>query len=81
MVRRALSLLIDRGALQPILDGAGYPVASSVLTPTTEGYRDCSTELAHDPSTARRLLAAAGVQQLSFEVVFNSTFSPSTPQY
>lgn len=75
-VRRALSLLIDRGALQPILDGAGYPVASSVLTPTTEGYRDCSTELAHDPSTARRLLAAAGVQQLSFEVVFNSTFSP-----
>lgn len=75
-VRRALSLLIDRPALQPTLNGAGYTVASSVLTPATEGYRDCSAELAHDPATARRLLAAAGAQRLSFEVVFNSTFSP-----
>lgn len=75
-VRRALTLLIDRAALQPILDGAGYPVASSVLTPATEGYRDCSAELAHDPAAAHRLLAAAGAQRLSFEVVFNSTFSP-----
>ncbi|CRZ14607.1 ABC transporter substrate-binding protein [Mycolicibacterium neworleansense] len=75
-VRRALSLLIDRSALQPILDTDGYPVASSVLTPTTAGYRDCSAELAHDPVTARRLLIAAGVQRLSVEVVFNSTFSP-----
>ncbi|OLP03056.1 hypothetical protein BVU76_06565 [Mycolicibacterium porcinum] len=75
-VRRALSLLIDRPALQPTLDGAGYTVASSVLTPATEGYRDCAAELAHDPATARRLLAAAGAERISFEVVFNSTFSP-----
>ncbi|TGB42280.1 hypothetical protein EJD98_12150 [Mycolicibacterium peregrinum] len=75
-VRRALSLLINRSALRPILDGHGYSVASSVLTPTTEGYRDCSAELAYDPVTARRLLATAGAQRFSLEVVFNSTFSP-----
>lgn len=75
-VRRALSLLIDRQALRPILELDGYGVASSVLTPTTEGYRDCSADLAYDPGTAHRLLAAAGARQLTFEVVFNSTFSP-----
>lgn len=75
-VRRALSLLIDRPALQPILDTPGYTVASSVLTPTTAGYRDCSTELAYDPALAHRLLSAAGAQRLSLEVVFNSSFSP-----
>lgn len=75
-VRRALSLLINRSALRPILDGHGYSVASSVLTPTTDGYRDCSAELAYDPVTARRLLATADAQRLSLDVVFNSTFSP-----
>lgn len=75
-VRRALTLLIDRRALQPVLDTHGYTVASSVLTPTTDGYRDFSPELAYDPQTAHRLLDTAGAQKLSFEVVFNSTFSP-----
>ncbi|MFV8052281.1 ABC transporter substrate-binding protein [Mycobacterium sp. 48b] len=75
-VRRALSLLIDRQALRPILAADWYGLASSVLTPTTVGYQDCSAELAFDPATAHRLLAAAGAQGLSFEVVFNSTFSP-----
>ncbi|NKZ09769.1 hypothetical protein HGA11_02175 [Mycolicibacterium septicum DSM 44393] len=75
-IRRALSLLIDRQALRPILDVDGYGVASSVLTPTTDGYRDCSADLGHDPATAHRLLTAADVRRLSFEVVFNSTFSP-----
>lgn len=75
-IRRALSLLIDRPALKPILDDHGYTVASSVLTPTTDCYRDCSAELAYDPHTAHRLLDAAGGRRLSFEVVFNSTFSP-----
>ncbi len=75
-IRRALSLLIDRQALRPILDAAGYTVASSVLTPTADCYRDCSAELAYDPATAHRLLATTGAQRLSFDVVFNSTFSP-----
>ncbi len=75
-VRRALSLLIDRRTLAPVLEPGGYTVATSVLTPSTAGYRDCSTDLAYDPGTAHRLLDAAGARQLSFEVVFNSTFSP-----
>ncbi len=75
-VRRALSLLIDRRALQPILDADGYAAATSVLTPSTLYYRDCSAELAHDPGAAHRLLETTGVQRLSFEVLFNSTFSP-----
>lgn len=75
-VRRALSLLIDRERLRPILDSCGYTVASSVLTPTAMHYLDCSPQLGHDPTTARRLLDAAGADGLRLEVVFNSSFSP-----
>lgn len=75
-VRRALSMLIDRERLRPILDSCGYTVASSVLTPTTMHYLDCSTQLRHDPATAQRLLEAAGADGLRLDVVFNSSFSP-----
>jgi peptide/nickel transport system substrate-binding protein len=75
-IRRALSLLIDRERLRPILESCGYAVASSVLTPTAMHYLDCSPQLRHDPSTARRLLDAAEADGLRFEVVFNSSFSP-----
>lgn len=74
--RRALSMLIDRERLRPILDSCGYTVASSVLTPTAMHYLDCSAQLHHDPATARRLLTAAGADGLRLEVVFNSSFSP-----
>lgn len=72
-IRRALSLLIDRPRLQPLLDPSGYSVATSVLTPPTLDYRDCTAELTYDPATAHRLLDG---RRLRFEVVFNSTFSP-----
>lgn len=76
-IRRALSLLIDHTRLQPILAKAGYTTATSVLTPTTLYHRDLSTELTYDPARARRLLDAAGAgPALTFEVLFNSTFSP-----
>ncbi|ORA39369.1 ABC transporter substrate-binding protein [Mycobacterium aquaticum] len=76
-IRRALSLLIDHTRLQPILAKAGYTVATSVLAPNTRYHRDLSTELAYDPHRARRLLHAAGAGPgLTFEVLFNSTFSP-----
>lgn len=75
-IRRALSLLVDRERLRPILASCGYTVAGSVLTPTTLHYLDCSAQLAHDPVAARRLLDAAGADGLRFEVVFNSSFSP-----
>ncbi|RUP26963.1 MAG: hypothetical protein EKK51_28520 [Mycolicibacterium sp.] len=75
-IRRALSLLIDREQLRPILQSCGYTVANSVLTPTALHHLDCSAQLRHDPATARRLLEAAGAEGLRFEVVFNSSFSP-----
>lgn len=75
-IRRALSLLIDRERLRPILQSCGYTVANSVLTPTALHHLDCSAQLRHDPATARRLLEAAGAEGLRFEVVFNSSFSP-----
>lgn len=76
-IRRALSLLIDHTRLQPILAKVGYTTATSVLTPTTRYHRDLSTELAYDPARARHLLDAAGADPgLTFEVLFNSTFSP-----
>lgn len=75
-IRRALSLLIDRERLRPILQSCGYTVASSVLTPTARHHLDCSAQLRHDTATARRLLDVAGADGLRFEVVFNSSFSP-----
>lgn len=75
-IRRALSLLIDRERLRPILQSCGYTVANSVLTPTALHHLDRSAQLRHDPATARRLLEAAGAEGLQFEVVFNSSFSP-----
>jgi len=75
-VRRALSLLIDRERLSPILQSCGYTVANSVLTPTALYHLDCSAQLQRDAATARRLLDAAGADALRFEVVFNSSFSP-----
>ncbi|ART72812.1 hypothetical protein BTO20_33445 [Mycobacterium dioxanotrophicus] len=76
-IRRALSLLIDHTRLQPILAQAGYTSATSVLAPTTRYHRDLSTELTYDPVRAHRLLDAAGAGPgLTFEVLFNSTFSP-----
>ncbi|OBC17398.1 hypothetical protein A5784_23630 [Mycobacterium sp. 852013-50091_SCH5140682] len=76
-IRRALSLLIDHSRLQPILAKVGYPTATSVLAPTTLYHRDLSSELTYAPARARRLLHAAGATpNLTFEVLFNSTFSP-----
>lgn len=76
-IRRALSLLTDHTRLQPILAKVGYPTATSALAPTTLYHRDVSAELTHDPVLARRLLNAAGpTRGLTFEVLFNSTFSP-----
>jgi len=75
-IRRALSLLVDRERLRPILESCGYTMASSVLTPTALHHRDCSAQLRHDPATGRRLLDAAGADGLRFEAVFNSSFSP-----
>ena len=76
-IRRALSLLIDHTRLQPILAKVGYTTATSVLAPTTLYHRDLGAELVYDPVRARRLLTAAGaVEGLTFEVLFNSTFSP-----
>ncbi|UCZ58857.1 ABC transporter substrate-binding protein [Mycolicibacterium phocaicum] len=75
-IRRALSLLIDRERLRPILQSCGYAVASSVLTPTAQHHLDCSAQLRRDTATARRLLDSAGADALRFEVVFNSSFSP-----
>ncbi|MFL0290200.1 ABC transporter substrate-binding protein [Mycobacterium sp. SMC-18] len=75
-IRRALSLLIDRERLRPILQTCGYTVAGSVLTPTALHYLDCSDQLRHEPAAAHRLLDAAAADGLRFEVVFNSSFSP-----
>ena len=75
-IRCALSLLVDRERLRPILASCGYTAAGSVLTPAALHHLDCSARLRHDPSTARRLLDAAEADGLRFEVVFNSSFSP-----
>lgn len=59
LVRRALSLAIDREAIsRSVLDGV-WPAAPSYTPPDCGGYT-ARTKVAHDPAAARRLLAEAG---------------------
>jgi oligopeptide transport system substrate-binding protein len=58
-VRRALSLSIDRKAIVDNLLGAGQLPAAGFVPPNMPGYGSTAT-LAHDPATARALLAEAG---------------------
>jgi peptide/nickel transport system substrate-binding protein/oligopeptide transport system substrate-binding protein len=60
-LRRAISLAIDRGAINKALFGGAYAPADSFLPPLTPGGSPQSCEFcAFEPAKARQLLAAAG---------------------
>jgi peptide/nickel transport system substrate-binding protein len=60
LVRRALLLAIDRGAISAKLFGGKFPVADSWLSPLQPNHIDDVAKYPFDPSRARRLLAEAG---------------------
>ncbi len=66
-VRQALSLAINREEiLNNIMGGAGK-VASGWLCPSTPGWDADAPDLAYDPAEAEKLLAEAGVSNLTLK--------------
>lgn len=60
-LRQAISLAIDRAAINKALFGGVYGIADSFLPPTTPGGDPHSCRYCHyDPARAKRLLAQAG---------------------
>ncbi|OAT67010.1 hypothetical protein AWB85_15475 [Mycobacteroides immunogenum] len=87
-IRYALQRITDRRSLAEIALREGHQEATSVLTPPTWGYTQLAEEIAPNPHLAHTLLSQSGYERgtdgiyssdeygrLSFEVVFNSTFS------
>jgi len=66
-VRRALNMAVDRQAIiDALLGGFGQPM-THLFVPGDRGYDSSIPEYAHDPDTARQLLADAGFAD-GFEV-------------
>lgn len=72
-VRQALHYAIDTDKLiKTALQGYGT-AATSYLDQGNAGYQRAATVYGHDPAKAKRLLAAAGATNLSFELVTTDT--------
>ena len=67
-VRRALSLAIDRAALVKDALGGEAEIANQLVSPEVFGYAQALEPLAHDPATARALLAEAGATGTRLEL-------------
>jgi len=67
-VRRALSLAIDRAALVKDALGGEAEIANQLVSPEVFGYSQALEPLAHDPATARALLAEAGATGTRLEL-------------
>ncbi|MEW2162112.1 ABC transporter substrate-binding protein [Streptomyces sp. NPDC007084] len=59
-VRRAVGLAVDRAQIAKAVFPTGTRAATSVLSRTTPGYTDLSTDLGHDTTKAKSLLSQAG---------------------
>ncbi|WP_261574446.1 ABC transporter substrate-binding protein [Frankia gtarii] len=59
-VRLAIQKAINRADIVSTLYSPHYKPATSVLSSTTPGYTDFSSQLTYDPITAKRLLDSAG---------------------
>ena len=72
-VRQALHYAIDtQKVIGTALQGFGV-AATSYLDQGNPGYQQAATTYSHDPEKAKRLLAEAGVSNLSFELVTTDT--------
>lgn len=72
-VRQALHYAIDRDkVIKNALAGFGAP-ATSYLDKGNASYQEASSVYTYDPEKAKSLLAAAGVSNLSFELVTTNT--------
>ncbi|ADO42712.1 TIGR04028 family ABC transporter substrate-binding protein [Ketogulonicigenium vulgare] len=85
-VRRALTLATDRREIVDTLYSANYPLATSVIASTAQGYIDLSDQLEYNQEEAIALLEAAGWhlnangRREKDGVVFELTAYESLPQ-
>ena len=67
-VRKALNMAIDKQAiLDAVFQGAGK-IAKNPIPPTIWSYNDAVEDDPHDPEKAKRMLADAGVENLSMKI-------------
>lgn len=72
-VRKALSMAIDRNEMnQAVLGGAGQP-AYQFYPPGTAGHVPALEKDPYDPEGAKRLLAEAGVPDLTFNMIITGS--------
>lgn len=67
-VRKALNMAIDKqGILDVVFQGSGQ-IAKNPIPPTMWSYNDAIVDDAYDPETAKKMLADAGVADLSMKI-------------
>lgn len=78
-VRRAVGLAIDKAALADNVFGGAASPAASVLPPSAWGYSGPVTASPANVEESKRLLAEAGVSNLSFEILTTRMARPYNP--
>src|SRR3990170_6160833 len=66
-VRQAVNMAINKDRIVRLINNRGVP-ASQALPPAMPGYNSANTGYAHDPEAAKKLLAEAGVGEISTEL-------------
>lgn len=77
-VREAISRAIDQDALIQAMIGDGLPLGSPI-TEIEPGYRDLTDVNAFDPESSRKLLAEAGVKDLSLTLTIPNIYGTTIP--
>lgn len=77
-VREAISKAIDQDALIEALLGDGLPLGGPI-TDIEIGYRDLTKVNAYDPAAAKKLLAEAGLENLSLTLTIPNFYGTTIP--
>lgn len=78
-VRRALGLAVDKAAIADAVFGGSASAAVSILPPETWSYAAPAAPAGPDLDEAKRLLAEAGVSDLSFTILTTRLPRPYNP--
>jgi dipeptide transport system substrate-binding protein len=67
-VRKALNMAIDKNAIIDVVFQGSGKAAKNPIPPTMWSYNDAVTDDAYDPEAAKKMLADAGVTDLSMKI-------------